>query len=44
MVMTFPTGVSYATALTCWLATGEAVTDATDPGDADVRVFITRVQ
>jgi hypothetical protein len=44
MVVTFPMGVSYTTALTCWLATGEAVTDATDPGDADVRVFITRVQ
>lgn len=42
--ISFPVGVSYATALTCWLATGEASSDATDPGQDDVRVVFSRVQ
>lgn len=42
--LNFPTGISYATALTCWLATGEASSDATDPGQNDVRVLFSRVQ
>lgn len=40
----FPVGISYATALTCWIATGEAPTDATDAGEHDVRVLFSRVQ
>lgn len=32
-------GVSYSTALTCWIVTEEAASGTTDVGDADVRVY-----
>jgi len=40
----FPVGVSYATALTCWIVSEEASSGTTDIAADDVRVFITRVQ
>ena len=44
LVITYPVGMSFATALTCWIATGEAATDATDAATDDVAVHFTRVQ
>ncbi len=40
----FPVGISYATALTCWIATGEASSNAVDAGLDDVTVLVSRVQ
>ena len=40
----FPVGLSFSTALTCWIATGEAYTNAVDAGVDDVTVTISRVQ
>ncbi len=42
--VSFPVGISFSTALTCWIATGEADTDATDAATDDVTVLVSRVQ
>jgi hypothetical protein len=42
--VTFPVGAYYGTALTCWLATGAASSDTTDPAQNEVRVMFTRKQ
>ncbi len=41
LTIAFPIGSSYGTALSCWLHTGEAESDATDPATDDVRVLFT---
>lgn len=40
----WPVGISFDTALTCWIHTGEAESDATDAATDDVRVIWSRVQ
>jgi len=43
-VVNYAVGASFSTALTCWIATGEAATDNTDAATDDVSVQFTRVQ
>lgn len=43
-VVQYPVGTSYATALTCWIATGESSSDNTDAATDDVTVQFSRVQ